>query len=125
MKQRLYLPLCWMMFAALPGLAQETLYPVPGKTDLPVVLTEDHTSFVVEKAFEYKITFGFPTDDKTAYLPNTKTRMVVLWLRVQNLSQKPVEVNLAKFTSTDDQGRNYSPLAPEEAFDRMIAAGPG
>src|SRR5262249_42432020 len=94
----------------------------PPKSSPPVLLTEDHSGFVVERSFEYKLTLGFPSNDRAWFIPSTKTRMIVLWLRMENLSQQPLELDISKFSSTDEEGRKYPDLTAEEAFDRIIAA---
>ena len=117
--------LWWMVVITMPVLAQETLYPVRNNSDFTTVMTPDHSSFVVEKAFEYKLTIGFPSDDHTWFLPNSRTRMVVLFLRIENLSQHAISLNTATFTSVDDDGRTYSLIAPDEAFNRIMAGAGG
>src|SRR5438105_796173 len=102
-----YLPfLGWMLIAALPVLAQEKLYPVRGNKE-SVILTADRAAFVVEKAFQHKVTLGFASDDQASFLPDTRAPIVTLWLTVQNASPRPFGVNLAQFTATDDQGRTF------------------
>jgi len=110
-----------MIIATAPALAQETLYPVRSNADTGAVFTVDHSSFVVEKAFQYKLTVGYPANDDTWFLPNSRTRIVVLWVRIENLSQNLMEVNTAKFTCTGDDGRTYSLLSPDEAFNQIMA----
>src|SRR5215510_9749712 len=85
--------------AVAPAMAQEKLYPVRGNTNVPDVLTSDRSSFVAERSFEYKLTLGYPSDDKAWFLPDTKTRIVALWVRIQNVSQRALELNPTKFTS--------------------------
>jgi hypothetical protein len=121
MKRISFLALAYILITGISSFAQETVYPVPPKTDLPPLLTEDHFAFVVEKTFDYKLTFGFPSMDKAWFIPGTKTRMVVLWLRVENLSDNPLKLDISKFSSTDDTGRMYKPLAPEQAFNKIIS----
>ena len=121
MKRRIGMAVCWMVTASVPLLAQDRLYPATGRPDIPTLLTEDHSSFVAEKTFEYKLTLGFPTSDRSEFLPSTRARIVMLWLRIENLSPHPVEVNVAKFTSTDDAGPAYSVLTIDEVFNRIIA----
>src|SRR5215471_1893343 len=102
MKQRFFIAIAFVLVTALHALAQETVYPVPVKTTPPPLMTEDHFGFVVERTFEYKLTFGFPSMDKAWFIPGTKTRMVVLWLRVENESDNPLKIDISKFKSTDD-----------------------
>jgi hypothetical protein len=121
MNRRFFATVSTVLILALPAFAQETVYPIPPKTDPPALMTEDHFGFVVEKTFEYKLTFGFPSMDKAWFIPGTKTRMVVLWLKVENESDNPLKLDITKFSSTDDAGMKYSPLTPDEAFNRIIA----
>src|SRR5204862_6401408 len=125
MRIRCLLFLSCLTISCLPVLAQEKLYPVRGDKKFPAILTSDGSAFVVEKSFSHKLTLGFPTDDHTALLPDTKAPLVMLWLRVQNVSQRPLQVDVAKFTAMDDGGKMVSALAPEEASRRMIEAASG
>jgi hypothetical protein len=124
MKRKFLMTLLWLVIAILPALGQDKLYPVTGARDVPVVLTADRSAFVVEKSFQHKLTLGYPTDDKL-FLPDTRAPIIMLWLRIQNVSPRPMELNTVKFTSTDDQGRTYSALALDEAANRIIAGGSG
>jgi len=125
MKRRFLLPLWWVVIPSLTVLGQEALYPVRERTDIPIALTADRSAFAVERTFEHKLTLGFPTDDNASFLPKTRAPIVVLWLRIQNVSQRPIEFNTAKFASTDDEGRMYAALAPDEACNRILAEASG
>ena len=121
MKRAFVIPLIWLIFACLPAAAQQKLYPLKKFRDAPVILSPDHSGIVVERAFQYKLTLGFPTSDSTIFIPQTETPIVMLWLKIQNTSQKPVDLNISKFTSMDDQGQTYSALSVDEAFKRILA----
>ena len=121
MKQRVFIAIVFALVTTISAFAQETVYPVPEKVTPPPLMTEDHFGFVVERTFEYKLTFGFPSMDKAWFIPGTKTRMVVLWLKIENESDNPLKIDVSKFVSTDDAGKTYNPLKPEEAFDRIIS----
>jgi len=121
MKMKFVIPLLWLILASLPVAAQEKLYPVTRGRDIPVVLTPDHSGIVVDKAFQYKLTLGFPTTDSTIFIPETDTPIVMLWLRIQNTSQRPIELATSKFASMDDQGRTYPALSVDEAFKQILA----
>jgi hypothetical protein len=110
-----------MIAAVALAIGQEKLYPVRNNTNVPDVLTSDRSSFVTERSFEYKLTLGYPSDDQGWFLPNTKTRIVALWLRIQNVSQHTLQFSPAKFTSTDDAGKLYKALTPDEAFKQIMA----
>ena len=125
MKRRLVVLFLLMAIAGLPVRAQEKLYPVRPARDIPVLLTAGRSALVAEKAFQHKITLGFPDDDKTAFVPETKTPLVVLTLRIQNVSQRPIDLNTAKFISTDEQGRMYANILPAAAADKIIAGASG
>jgi hypothetical protein len=121
MKRTFFIAISWIIFSSLTALAQETVYPIPPKSDLPPLLTEDHFGFVVEKTFDYKLTFGFPSMDKAWFVPSSKTRTVLLWLRIDNLSDNPLKLDVSKFSSSDDTGRMYKPLGPDEAFKHIMS----
>src|SRR5436305_4798072 len=105
MKRVFVIPLFWLILAGLPAAGQQRLYPVTKGRYVPVILTPDHSGIVVEKSFQYKLSLGFPTSDSTIFIPQTETPIIMLWLRIQNTSQRPIELNTSKFTSMDDQGR--------------------
>src|SRR5437762_13078267 len=111
MSPKFFVPVLFLL-AALPARAQDKLYPVTGNKGFPVILTTDRFAFVVEKAFQHKLTLGYPSDDR--FRPDTGAPLILLWLRVQNLSQRPMEFSTAKFTSTDEEARTYSALRSEE-----------
>jgi hypothetical protein len=101
--------------------AQEKIYPVRGKTlEVNTLVNADRTAFVVERGFQHKTTIGAPSDDMMDILPETRSPVIVMWLRVQNVSQRPLQVDISKFTSTDDQGHTVSALPRDEALKRMI-----
>ena len=119
MKSVVFFALVWLAMGSA-AMAQETVYPVPPKSEVPALMTQDRSGFVVEKTFEYKITLSRPENRQAWFLPDSKLRFVVLWMRIENLSQQPLELNTSKFTSTDDQGQTYNPLTPEEVYRRII-----
>jgi hypothetical protein len=124
MASKLSVALFCVFVATLPLTAQDKLYPVRAKKELPgvpILVSSDRLSFVIEKSFQHKITLGFPSDDRMDYLPETRAQVVVLWLRIQNVSRNPLELDAAKFKSTDDSGRMFSSLAPQDATDRIMA----
>lgn len=121
MKHRVLSILASVLFVAAPVFAQETVYPIPPKSDVPTLLTEDHMGFVVERSFDHKLTIGFPSMDKAWFIPGTRTRLLVLWLRIENLSSNPLQLNVAKFNSTDETGQMYAALSSQDAFDRIMA----
>ena len=120
MKRKLLLFLLWLVVIALPVLGQEKLYPIRGNQNIPVIFTPDRSAVVVEKAFQHRLTVGHSTDDR-ASVADTRAPIITLWLRVQNVSQRPMRVDITKFTSTDEQGRMYSALSVEEAAKRILA----
>jgi hypothetical protein len=121
MKRTFLIAISWIIFSNLTAFAQETVYPIPPKSDLPPLLTEDHFGFVVERTFDYKLTFGFPSMDKAWFIPNSKTRTLLLWLRIENLSDNPLKLDVSKFSSSDDTGRMYKPLGPDEAYKHIMS----
>jgi hypothetical protein len=111
------------ILASVPVFGQEKLYPVRGNDKaVPAILTPDRSGFVVEKAFEHKLIVAFPTDKNVSFVPDTD-QMIVLWLRIQNVSPRPIRLDIAKFIATDDEGRTFAGLAPDEVANRIIAGG--
>jgi hypothetical protein len=71
------------------------------------------------------MTLGFPTDDRLSIFPDTRTSLVLFWLRIQNVSRNPFKLDTAQFTITDEEGKTYPSLTPDEAFKRMMADATG
>ena len=110
-----------MIVLSLPVFGQEKLYPVRSNKNVPLILTTDRTAVVVERAFQHKLTMGSPTDERSYFLSDTRAPIIGFWLRVQNVSPRPMNLDTAKFTSTDDQGRMYLALPPDEAANQILA----
>jgi hypothetical protein len=108
------------MILVLPLFAQDRLYPVRPDRNSSAILTEDHATVVVEKPFEYKVTVGFPSDDKLWFPQSGKLKMVVFWIRIENASDRPLDLNVNKFTAVDDQGTAYPLLTAEEVLRRVV-----
>jgi hypothetical protein len=121
MKFRIFLVLACLASASIAARAQETVYPIPPKSEVPALMTEDRSGFVIEKTFEHKITLARPSNQQAWFLPGSKAKLVVLWIRIENLSQQPLKLDLATFTSTDEEGHSYTPLNPEDVFHRILA----
>jgi hypothetical protein len=119
MSRRVFIAACFLLIASLPALSLEKLYPVRGK-ESTVILTSDRMSFVVERAFQHKLTLGFPDDDRVAFIPDAGSSVVMLWLKVQNTSQRQLALNIAQFNGTDDEGKMYAALTPEEVSERVL-----
>jgi len=83
---------------------------------------EGHYTYVAEKDFEYRLRVGFPASDEAGFLPNNGAAIVALWLRVENLSQRDMDLDPGKFSATDGQGHEYARLTGEEAFNRIVSA---
>jgi hypothetical protein len=127
MKRRIFQTLLWLIVAcvgALPALAQEKLYPVISKSNGPTLMNSDHTAFVAEK-IGYKLTVGSADDDRTGFLPATRARIIVFWIRLENLTEQPLQLNVEKFTMTDAEGRPYRMLTTDEAANRVISGAGG
>jgi len=116
-----------VVIACISADAQEKVYPVrvTGNGNVPAILTADRTAFSVERSFQHKLTLGFPSDDNVSFVPDTPASVVMLWLRIHNTSQRPLDVNIAQFTGTDEQGKTYATLTADKAADRFVEAGTG
>src|SRR4051812_24937938 len=84
MKSRIGFLFCWIFAACLPIWSQDKLYPVRDNKDVSVLISSDRLSFVVERAFQHRLTFGFPDDDELSVLPNTRSTILVFWMKIQN-----------------------------------------
>jgi len=121
MNRNLLLSICCLLVASVSARAQETLYPVRGAPDVSVLINADRTAFAVNKPFQHKFSLGAADEDHVAYLPDTRTPIAVLWLRIQNTSQRPLKIDTSTFAGTDEEGAKYVSLSPEEAFNKMLA----
>jgi hypothetical protein len=119
MKWKFLLPLFWMIVASLTVFGQEKLYPVRSSRD--AILTADRLAIVVERAFQHKLILGFPNEDRVSFVPDTRAPIIMLWLRIQNVSPRPMRFDAGKFTSTDDQGKMYPALVGDDAANRILA----
>src|SRR5213594_1496038 len=124
MKHKLAIALWGIIFGSLTLLGQEKLYPVRQGIDTRVFVTADRSRFVVD-AFQHELTVGFPNDDEVAFIPKTRTPLILLWVRIQNTSTRPVDVDITKFSSTDDAGRKSSALSIEEATKKIVEGASG
>ena len=120
MKRKILMFIFAVVLACVPALAQETLYPVRSSGGVDI-LTPDHLSFVVENPFKYRFTLGSPPEDYIHVVPKTRARTLIFWLRIDNLSDQPLPINITTFSCVDDQGKTCRLLTPDQAFDRMIA----
>jgi hypothetical protein len=49
-----------------------------------------------------------------------KEPLLFIWLKVENLSDKPLSIDPSKFSCVDDTGRAYAGLGPKEAIKRIF-----
>jgi len=106
--------------------AQEKVYPIrEDKNDVNILLTPDRTGLAIQKPFQHKTTLSFPSDHDLEILPDTKTPIIVLSMRIQNVSQRPLYLDPATFTITDEEGKVYPGWSPQTAADRILAGASG
>src|SRR5690349_11332087 len=110
MKKQFAVAILLTAIGALPLMAQEKLYPVRGRPEISVLITSDRSSFAIDRAFQHKLILGYPSGDRLSLLPDTNAALVILSLRVQNVSPRPLAVDISKFTITDDDGKTYPNL---------------
>src|SRR5262249_1331823 len=82
---------------------------------------KDQGRFLAEKTFEYKIVVEFPTKEEAGFLPASDAKVAMFWVQIENTSKRPMQLNTASFTLTDEEGRSYPALSGEQAFDRIIS----
>ena len=124
MKHKVGIALLGIILGSLPLLGQEKVYPVRQGIDTRVFVTADRSAFVVD-AFQQRLTVGFPDDNEVSFVPKTRTPLILLWIRIQNTSTRPLDLDVAKFNSTDDAGRKSSALSIEEASKKIIEGASG
>src|SRR6185369_9598843 len=126
MKERILFLTCLLLIATAT-FAQQPVYPVKESlTNGPARVEsspyqQDRPVYVADKGIEYKLTLGYPRDDQANFLRDSDAKVIVLWLKVENISKRPLPVNTQKFTVTDKSGRNYARIAPNDAFDKIMA----
>lgn len=119
-KTVLPLSFVYLILMSLPLFSQDKLYPVRPGADVPVLLNADHSAYVIERAFRHKLTLGFPTDDQMWFFPKSGSPLAVFWLRIQNVSKQPLDLDIAKFTGMDEEGKYYMSLPFDDAFKRIM-----
>lgn len=50
---------------------------------------------------------------------SVKEPLLFIWIKVENLSDKPLNIDPSKFTCLDETGRAYAGLEPKEAIKRI------
>jgi hypothetical protein len=122
MMLKFFTALLWVVVSIASLAAQEKVYPIrEDKNDVNVLLTPDRTGISIQKPFQHKTTLSFPSDHELEILPDTKTPIIVLSMRIQNVSQRPFNLDPAKFTITDEEGKVYSGWTAAQAADRILA----
>ena len=80
----------------------------------------NHLIFVAEKQDKYKLKLEYPTTDHADFVGDSKAKVALFWLRVENLSKNSLNLDIAKFTLKDAAGKTYTRLEPEEAMNRIL-----
>ena len=113
-----------------PVLAQQKLYPIAVEEGFGSMRIQEAPSsgdpkrLVAQKA-EYSLRIGYPTDIEAGSLSESDADVIMLWMKIQNLSARPMDFDPTKFTASDEAGRTYRMLSADEALDLMIAANGG
>ena len=116
----------WIIVSSVTLSAQEKVYAInEDKSDVNVLLTPDRMGLSIQKPFQHKTTLSFPEGYQLDILPDTKSPIVVLSMRIQNVSQRPLRLDPATFTITDEEGKTYPGWAPAQAADRILAGASG
>jgi hypothetical protein len=127
-KPQISITVAWIIFAGIPLWGQPKLYPVRTNRSLSTVgnilvqadpKQNNHYVFLAEKSFDYRLRLGFPNKYQAEFLTKSDSPIAVLWLRVENLSQNPLNLDTSRFTAVDEQGKGYARLSPEEASNRI------
>jgi hypothetical protein len=84
----------------------------------------DPSRLVAQKA-EFSLRIGYPTDIEAGSLSESDADVIMIWLKIQNLSSRPMDFDPTKFTAAGEGGKTYRMLSPDEAIDLMIAANGG
>lgn len=93
--------------------AQE-LFPISGGTKTePDPKSKKKIRLIAENA-NLRLTVGEYRDSKV------RSALFVIYLKVENLSDKPLTVDPSKFSTVDDTGRGYVGLAPTDAIKRAL-----
>src|SRR5262245_15985522 len=114
----------------VPVSGQGKLYPVPidggfGSMRIQAAPSTGAPARLIAQKAEYSLRLGFPTDVEAGSLPETDAKILMLWLKIQNLTDYPMNFDPSKFTASGEGGKTYPMLSSDQALDRMIEAGGG
>ena len=111
-RQRIFI-LIWLLALAVVVCAQD-IYPISGggKTEqdpnnkklIRFVAENERVRVIVGRSDKWK---------------NKKARMIVIQVKVENLSDEPLNIHTSKFNAVDEQGRAYAGLETDEAIKRF------
>jgi hypothetical protein len=113
-----------------PVLAQQKVYPIAadegfGSMRIQTAPSSGDPSRLVAQKAEYSLRIGYPTDIEAGSLSEGDADVIMLWMKIQNLSSRPMNFDPTKFTAADEAGRTYRMLSSDEAMDLMVAANGG
>ena len=113
-----------------PVRAQQKLYPITadegfGSMRLQAAPTSGDAARLVAQKAEYSLRIGYPTDIEAGSLSESDADVIMLWMKIQNLSSRPMDFDPTKFTAAGEGSKTYRMLSPDEALDLMIAANGG
>jgi len=107
------LTLAWLLMLPAASLAQE-IYAVSGGTRTATDPKNKKRILLIAENNELRLTVGVPKQDKPVL------GLFEIWVKVENLSDKPIAIDPTKYHAVDTDGRAYSGVAPNDAIQRML-----
>jgi len=103
-----------LLLLVVPAFGQE-LFPISGGTRTEPDPKDKKLMRLLAENESYRITLGRPDHwrHKTA-------QIVAIYMKLENLSDKPISVQTSKFSAVDADGRAYSGLEAPEAIKRYF-----
>lgn len=103
----------FILIMASAAFAQD-LYPISGGIHTqPDPKDKKLIQMIAEKP-EYKLTVG------RSMFKHKSAQMIGIYLKVENLTDKPLTIKTSKFSMTDDGGKGYYGLETDEATKRFV-----
>ncbi|HEX8090644.1 MAG TPA: hypothetical protein VF762_17420 [Blastocatellia bacterium] len=91
----------------------QDLYPISGGTRTEPDLKNKKLIQIIAEKPDYKLTVG------RSLMKRKSARMIGIYVKIENLADKPLSVKTSKFSMTDDEGKGYYGLETEEAIKRF------
>lgn len=92
----------------------QVLYPISGGTRTERAPKDKKKTRLIAESPSVRLTTGEYRGSKV------RSSLFVIYLKVENLSDTPLQVDPSTFSTVDDEGRGYAGLTPTEAIRRAL-----